>query len=132
MENLQPQKKQTDGPVTRLGFHEIVPGSDGDNPQEMGQNTHVPEFNLRHQLLADERRETSSRRQGPGQKKEPTHEQPSVESFEPSPQERVHVDSGAREDRVSAFRHPLIQWHAIVEDIVRRDIQRLCSGQPTY
>ena len=131
MENLQPQKKQDEKPVTRLGFYEIVPGSDHDESLDTDQNSHIPEFNLRHQLLADQRRETSARRQGPGARKGPTHEEAQVESFEPSPQEAVHVESKPREDRVSAYQHPLIQWHAIVEDIVRRDIRRLCMGPQT-
>ena len=41
------------------------------------------------------------------------------------------VPGRAAETQVSAYRHPVIQRHAIVEDIVRRDIQRLCMAPQT-
>lgn len=128
MENLQPQnERKAESP--RLGFHEIVPGYDGSETQDQNPEISIPEFDVSRQLLVDERRESAARRQGPARKRESAPEAAPMEFVEPVPTDEAPavVFSGASV-QVSAYRHPVIQRHAIVEDIVRRDIQRLCMG----
>ncbi len=131
MENLQPQNELDKAAAPRLGFHEIVPGNDnGLMPGDPGE-INIPEFDLSQHLLADQRRASSSRRQGPASKSDTMLEIPTVE---PSDQAPVMPDIKMSSDntpRVSAYRHPVIQRHAIVADIVQRDIHRLCMGQET-
>ena len=131
MENLPPQNQETPS-SPRLGFREIVPGHDGGMPQEQDPEISIPEFDVSRQLMVDERRESASRRQGPGQKRDAASEAEPIECLEPVPDDEVpDVVSSPASVRISAYRHPVIQRHAIVEDIVRRDIQRLCMGQKT-
>ncbi|MCF7976070.1 MAG: hypothetical protein K9N55_19790 [Phycisphaerae bacterium] len=128
MENPKPRSEQGNT-MPRLGFHEIVPGHDHGIPQDQTQDIQIPEFDLSRHLMADQRLEATARRQGPGQKRDSVPDRGPVECVDSLPQEAANGVSAAVEDRVSAYRHPVIQRHAIVEDIVRRDIQRLCMGQ---
>jgi len=132
MENLQPQNELDKAAAPRLGFHEIVPGNDkGQTPGDASE-FHIPEFDLSQHLLADQRRASSSRRQGPASKSNPAVESPSVEPV--ADQTPVKPDIKVPRGnalRVSAYCHPVIQRHAIVAEIVRRDIRRLCMGQET-
>ena len=127
MGNLQPQNEhRPESP--RLGFHEIVPGSDHDASQSQDPEINIPEFDLSRQLMVEERRESAARRQGPGQRRET---EPSPDPVTPEAHRReepAEVAPGPAQARVSAYRHPVIQRHAIVEEIVRRDIQRLCMA----
>ncbi len=125
MENLSPQDEQN-AAVTRLGFHEIVPGYDGGAPQDHDPEINIPEFDVSKKLMVDERRESAARRQGPGKKQDPVLETvPTQPEVSPSNEVAVAMSRPAK-PQVSAYRHPVIQRHAIVEDIVRRDIERLC------
>lgn len=132
MGNLHPQKQQN-AAAPRLGFHEIVPGYDGEMPLDHNAESSIPKFDLSRQLLVDERRESAARRQGPGQKRESVQVNSApIGSAELSPEEGPALVSSPRaESRVSAYRHPVIQRYAIVEDIVRRDIERLCMAPKT-
>jgi hypothetical protein len=134
MENLQPQNERDKAAAPRLGFHEIVPGYDnGQSPGDPGE-INIPEFDLSQHLLVDERRASSSRRQGPAPKSNAVVESPSVEPVVDQTPVKLKPDTKVPRDntpRISAYRHPVIQSHAIVADIVRRDIQRLCMGQET-
>lgn len=131
MGNLHPQNEH-DASAPRLGFHEIVPGFDGGLPEDHDPEICIPEFDLSQKLMVNERRESATRRQGPGKKQDPVPEA-EAESIHPeaSPSHEVPVAVAAAvshpaKPQVSAYRHPVIQRHAIVEDIVRRDIERLC------
>ena len=131
MGNLQPQNEQ-EAASPRLGFHEIVPGYDGGVPQDQHPEISIPEFDVSRQLLVDERRESAARRQGPGQKRESTPEARPNEFAPPTFDDEIPQAASNRANaQVSAYRNPVIQRHAIVEDIVRRDIQRLCMGPQT-
>jgi hypothetical protein len=128
---LQPRNEQN-ASAPRLGFHEIVPGFDGGTPPDQDQEIQIPEFDLSRHLMVDERRESAARRQGPGKKQESAQVGEPIEPAEHFPDEVSEaVPARAAEMQVSAYRHPVIQRHAIVEDIVRRDIQRLCMAPQT-
>ena len=132
MENLRPRNEQDYAGAPRLGFHEIVPGHDSGLPQQdQAQDIQIPEFDLSQHLMANQRLEAAARRQGPGQKRESAANHQPIECAAPVSQEAATAVSAPVQDRVSAYRHPVIQRHAIVEEIVRRDIQRLCMGQKT-
>ena len=125
MGNLHPQNEH-DASAPRLGFHEIVPGYDGGVPQDHDPEICIPEFDLSQKLMVNERRESAARRQGPGKKEDPVPEAEAIQpAASPSHEVAVAVPRPAK-PQVSAYRHPVIQRHAIVEDIVRRDIERLC------
>jgi len=132
MGNFHPQNEQN-AEAPRLGFHEIVPGYDGGMPLDDHAESSIPKFDLSRHLMVNERRESATRRQGPGQKRDPA--QVNSEPLKPaelSPDEGPDlVSSRTAEPRVSAYRHPVIQRYAIVEDIVRRDIERLCMAPQT-
>jgi hypothetical protein len=130
MENLSPQDEQN-REEPRLGFHEIVPGYKDGAPQDHDPDINIPEFDLSQKLMVNERRESASRRQGPGPRQDPAQEaEPTPPQASPSHESAVAVSRPA-ERQVSAYRHPVIQRHAIVEDIVRRDIERLCMASQT-
>ncbi len=127
MENLSPQDAQK-AEATRLGFHEIVPGYDGGVSQDHDPEITIPEFDVSKKLMVDERRESAARRQGPGKKQDPVLEPGPTQSEASLSNEAAASVSRLARPQVSAYRHPVIQRHAIVEDIVRRDIERLCVG----
>jgi hypothetical protein len=130
MENLRPRNEEDNTGAPRLGFHEIVPGHDRGLPQQ-DQDIQIPEFDLSQHLMTDQRLEAAARRQGPGQKRDSAANGQAIECAAPVSQEAATAVSAPVQDRTSAYRHSVIQRHAIVEEIVRRDIQRLCMGQMT-
>ncbi len=131
MENLQPQNELDKAAAPRLGFHEIVPGNDKGQMQGDAGEINIPEFDLSQHLLADQRRASSSRRQGPAAKSDIVLENPIADPGAQAPVKPDITVPVATTPTVSAYRHPVIQRHAIVADIVQRDIQRLCMGQET-
>ena len=109
-------------PVNRLGFHEIIPGLGSEHAAgEQSPPIDIPEFNLDHQMMAGHRKATAQRRVGSGQKTADTGElnTPLGDSVPV-----VHPESPV----VVLATFMSHDVNAVVADMVRRDIDRLCQA----
>lgn len=105
----------------RLGFNEIIPGSH--LPGDTGEHTvNIPEFDLNRQMMADHRKLASAKRRGPGGKS--------------TPDDNIACQVEQTGDMAPAY-HSFIgnlftdtnaDQQAIIGQIVKRDIERLCRG----
>lgn len=127
MGNLYPENEQRPE-TSRLGFHEIVPGDHRDVTENANPEIDIPEFDLGRRLMVEERRESAARRQGPGKRQDVAQEDTPAPPVTHAPEESHETFSVPGQVRVSVYRHPVIQRHALVEEIVQRDIQRLCMA----
>ena len=80
------------------------------SPQSAGQKGYIPKFDLAEQIMSRQRRETATRRTGPGVKK------PTVQH------------TGVAGSAIFGQVPLLAEQQKIVAEIVARDIERLSGG----
>jgi len=115
MDNLDSSR-----PVRRLGFKEIVPGHAGPATEDKGRQGEIPQFDLAHQIMANQRRVVGATRKGPGAKS-------------PIPAPAVPRPVRKAEDSVLVCHQAMTDQHRLViARIVSRDIERLCRGERVF
>ena len=100
-----------------LRGHDIIPGASLPKAKsDKGESADsrkgaIPQFDLAEDIMAEQRRITSVRRKGPGNKEQPPRQKPAADKLMP-------VELPSSESEVDE----------VIADIVRRDIERLRRG----
>lgn len=109
-----------------LRARDVIPPFDktgGEMGEKRGEIEHaeVPKFDLAHEIMAEHRKSSSVKRQGPGKISEVVRDTVEVEQVSSFGQEEV---SRVLSDAI--FLEP--ERDRIISDIVARDIAAICSG----
>ena len=105
LEDIVPPFKKVSVPLGKKG--QVGKASDA-----LRSGVDVPRFNLAEQIMSRQRRETATRRNGPGIKKPPT------------------LGSNSSGSAIPSEIPLLTEQRQILEEIVARDIERLTRGMP--
>ena len=106
----------------RLGFKEIVPGRDDVDAHETDESLpgEIPEYDLGRHMMAEHRKTVATRRKGPSKQPQTSA------SLNPPP-----ISYSVKSPRNWAISTTKEQMDIIAE-IVTRDIERLCRGEPVF
>jgi len=136
IDKMAEQDKQVDSDKTTrrsdiLRAKDIIPGR-GPAKEGEGAGADIPQFNLADDIMAEQRRQTASRRKGPasedrGQKTD--DRRPSAAESQLG--QRTEANQSVLRPQSSVLRSASYtsSWDPIIADIVARDIERLCEAR---